>query len=184
MVATQTPSVNSGWLAPDFTLPDAHGTPHALAGIAGARGMLVMFICNHCPYVRAISRRLAEDIALLQADGIGAIAVMSNDVTISPGDSIDKMADFAAQNGFPFPYVFDETQDVARAYGAVCTPDFFGFDAARELRYRGRFDASGSSPAAAGTRPELLEAMRQIANTGEAPTTQAPSVGCSIKWRS
>jgi len=183
MVALEAPSVDGNWAAPSFSLPATDGGQYDLGDIAGDGGTLVMFICNHCPYVRAIATRLAEDAKAMQAAGIGVIAVMSNDTTISPGDSFVNMMDFAIQHDFSFPYVFDESQLVARAYGAVCTPDFFGFDRDMILRYRGRFDASGSSPAPAGTRPELLEAMLQIAENGLAPADQKSSVGCSIKWR-
>ena len=183
MVALETPVCDFGWKAPDFSLPGIDGKTHSLADVAGPKGTLVMFICNHCPYVRAIAHRLAEDVNALRADGIGAVGIMPNDTVISPGDSFDKMGEFAAQHGFTFPYVIDETQDVARAYGAVCTPDFYGFDASLELRYRGRFDASGRDPAPAGARPELLDAMRQVAAKRVGPADQAPSTGCYIKWR-
>jgi len=134
-------------------------------------------------YVRAIATRLAEDAKALQAAGIGVVGIMPNDTVISPGDSFDKMKDFARQHGFTFPYVIDRSQDVARAYGARCTPDFFGFNAALELQYRGRFDASGREPAPKGMRAELLNAMTAVAATGKGPKAQTPSVGCSVKWR-
>ena len=183
MVAMQTPVCDFGWKAPDFSLVGVDGKTYTLADVKGPKGTLVMFICNHCPYVRAIATRLAEDAKALQAAGIGVVGIMPNDTTISPGDSFDKMKDFARQNGFTFPYVIDRTQDVARAYSARCTPDFFGFNAALELQYRGRFDASGREPTPKGMRAELRDAMTAVAATGKGPKAQTPSVGCSVKWR-
>ncbi|MFQ5765413.1 MAG: thioredoxin family protein [Rhodospirillales bacterium] len=183
MVAMETPVCDFGSKAPDFSLTGIDGKTYGLADVQGPKGTLVMFICNHCPYVRAIASNLADDVKALQAEGIGAIGVMPNDPVISPGDSFDKMKDFAGQHGFTFPYVIDETQDVARAYGAVCTPDFYGFNTALELQYRGRFDASGREPAPPGSPRELLDAMRAVAETGRGPEKQTPSVGCSVKWR-
>jgi hypothetical protein len=141
-----------------------------------------MFICNHCPYVRAVADRIARDVRELAAFGVGAIAVMPNDYRRYPEDSPEKMVEFARRHGFTFPYVVDETQDVARAYGAVCTPDFFGFDAALRLKYRGRLDSAGTNETPDAVR-ELFHAMRAIAEGGQAPAEQHPSVGCSIKWR-
>jgi peroxiredoxin len=183
MAAVETPVCDFGWKAKDFDLESIDGRHYRLADVKGPKGMLVMFICNHCPYVRAIAARVAEAAKALQATGIGVIGIMPNDTVISPGDSFDKMKDFARQHDFTFPYVIDRTQDVARAYGARCTPDFFGFNAALELQYRGRFDASGREPAPKGTRVELLDAMTVIAATGRGPKTQTASVGCSVKWR-
>lgn len=184
MVAMQTPACEFGRRAPDFSLAGVDGKTYTLADVKGPNGTLVMFICNHCPYVRAIAARLAEDAKALQGMGVGVIGIMPNDTAISPGDSFDKMVEFARQHGFTFPYVIDETQDVARAYGARCTPDFFGFDAGLGLRYRGRFDASGRDRPPTGARRELLEAMTAVARAGRAPGEQMPSVGCSVKWRS
>ncbi|MBI2585747.1 MAG: thioredoxin family protein [Rhodospirillales bacterium] len=183
MAAVETPVCDFGWKAKDFDLEGIDGKRYRLADVRGPKGTLVAFICNHCPYVRAIATRLAEDAKALQAAGIGVVGIMPNDTTISPGDSFDKMKDFARQHGFTFPYVIDRTQDVARTYGARCTPDFFGFNAALELQYRGRFDASGREPAPKGMRAELLEAMTAVAATGKGPKAQTPSVGCSVKWR-
>jgi len=182
MVAMETPVCDFGREAEDFDLEGIDGKRYRLADVRGAKGTLVAFICNHCPYVRAIATRLAEDAKKLQAAGIGVIGIMPNDTKISPGDSFDKMKEFAKQHDFTFPYVIDRTQDVARAYGARCTPDFFGFNAALEMQYRGRFDASGREPAK-GARPELLDAMTAVAATGQGPKDQTPSVGCSVKWR-
>ena len=142
-----------------------------------------MFICNHCPYVLAIIDRLVRDAAALQALGMGVAAISSNDPVAYPEDSFERMGDFARRHGFGFPYLFDESQAVARAYGAVCTPDFFGYNVALQLQYRGRLDASGRQPASPDTRRELLEAMTAVARTGLGPDEQTPSIGCSIKWR-
>jgi peroxiredoxin len=181
-MAVDTPVCNFGWPAVDFDLADPEGRRFSLANVRGANGTLVMFICNHCPYVRAVADRLAGDARELQRLGIGVIAIMSNDYRRYPEDAPKKMVAFARQHGFTFPYVVDETQDVARAYGAVCTPDFFGFNATLELQYRGRLDESGMQfkPDA---RRELLEAMIRVAETGEGPRDQIASMGCSIKWR-
>jgi len=141
-----------------------------------------MFICNHCPYVQSVLDRILRDARALMAEGIGLAAISSNDVTAYPEDSFDNMVRLATERAFPFPYLFDETQDVARAYGAVCTPDFFGFDAADGLQYRGRLDASRKE-AAPDARRELYEAMLMVAHTGRGPAEQVPSMGCSIKWK-
>ena len=181
-MAATTPVCNFGWRAPDFSLPGTDGKTWTLADVAGARGTLVMFLCNHCPYVQAIIRPLAADAAALKALGIGAVAIMSNDTLAYPEDGFDNMKRFAAEHGLGFPYLYDQSQTVARAWGAVCTPDFFGFDAGLGLQYRGRFDASGRQ-ALPGARRELLEAMTLVAETGRGPAEQTPSIGCSIKWR-
>jgi peroxiredoxin len=171
-----------GWKAQDFALKGVDGKSYGLADVRGAKGTLVAFICNHCPYVKAIAGRLAEEAKALQALGIGSIAIMPNDTLAYPADSFDNMKAFARQHGFAFPYVIDETQQVARAYGAVCTPDFFGFNARDELQYRGRLDASRTS-LVPGARRDLYEAMKLVAETGHGPAEQLLSVGCSIKWR-
>lgn len=183
MVSTTTPVCDFGWRAPDFNLPGTDGRHHTLAQARGERGLLVMFICNHCPYVKAILDRLIRDARELKQQGINCIAIMSNDPADYPEDSWDNMVQLAREMDFPFPYVLDETQAVARAYGAVCTPDFYGFNAQLELQYRGRLDASGKQPAAPDVRRDLFEAMQQVAKTGEGPREQIPSIGCSIKWR-
>jgi peroxiredoxin len=182
-MAVATPICDFGWKAPDFRLPGIDGRTYSLADIRGPKGALVMFICNHCPYVQAVIERLVRDVATLQAEGIGAIAIMPNDTVQYPEDSLDNMKEFARRHGFTFPYVIDESQDVARAYDAVCTPDFFGFNAGLELHYRGRLDASGRQPAPADAPRELVQAMRAIAQSGQGPAQQTASMGCSIKWR-
>jgi hypothetical protein len=165
-----------------FDLLGVDGKRYSPATARGARGLVVMFICNHCPYVKAVVDRIVRDCKELAPLGIGSIAVMSNDPADYPEDSFDNMKRVAREKGFPFPYVIDETQDVARAYGTVCTPEFFGFDAALELRYHGRLDASRRD-AVPDAKRELFEAMKQIAETGNGPKEQIPSVGCSIKWK-
>ena len=181
MAATSSP-VALGWPAARFDLPGIDGRRYSQDSARGPNGLLVMFICNHCPYVRAIASKLVRDTDELAALGIGSIAIMSNDATTYPEDSFDNMKTFAAEHGFPFPYVIDESQEIARAYDAVCTPEFFGFDRNLTLAYRGRLDASGRSPDPTARR-ELFEAMSQVARTGRAPVDQHPSIGCSIKWR-
>jgi peroxiredoxin len=171
-----------GWKARDFALKGVDGKTWSLADVRGPKGTLVVFICNHCPYVQAVIGRLVEEAKALQAIGIGTIAVMPNDTASYPQDSFDNMKAFARKHRLPFPYVIDETQEVARAYRAQCTPDFFGFNATDELQYRGRLDASRTS-LVPGARRELYEAMRQVAETGRGPAEQTPSMGCSIKWR-
>ena len=172
----------TGWKATDFALQGIDGKTYSLGDVRGPKGTLVVFICNHCPYVKAsISRIVAEANALRQI-GIGTIAIMPNDTESYREDSFDNMKAFAARHAFSFPYVIDTTQDVARAYDAQCTPDFFGFDAQDQLQYRGRLDASRMTPIA-NARRDLFEAMKQIAETGHGPKEQIPSMGCSIKWQ-
>ncbi len=184
-MAAQTPVCDFGWKAPGFALKGTDGKTWTLDDVRGPRGTLVMFICNHCPYVKAVIDRLVRDAGELTRDhGIGAVAIMSNDAAAYPEDGFENMVRFAAEHGFPFPYLIDETQEVARAYGAVCTPDFFGYNADLALQYRGRLDESGRQAAGPGPRRELFEAMRQVAETGRGPAEQVPSMGCSIKWRS
>ncbi len=182
MVSLQTSVCDFGWNAVEFDLPGVDGERHSLASARGPDGLLVMFICNHCPYVKAVIDRVVRDCRELTGHGIGSIAIMSNDPEDYPEDSFHNMQRVAREKNFPFPYVFDEAQQVAKAYGAVCTPDFFGFNAKLELQYRGRLDASRRE-AVPGARRELYEAMLQIARTGQGPREQTPSVGCSIKWR-
>jgi peroxiredoxin len=183
MVLLETPVCNFGEPAPDFRLPGVDGRDWSLAECLGERGLLVMFICNHCPYVKAIRDRLVRDTVELQGLGINSVAIMSNDPADYPEDSFENMQRVAREFRFPFPYLLDETQEVARAYGAICTPDFFGYNADLQLQYRGRLDASGQKPAPPDVRRELFEAMKQIATTGRGPRQQTPSMGCSIKWR-
>ena len=183
MVALNPPVCDFGRSVVDFDLPGVDGKRHTLASCRGPNGLLVMFICNHCPYVKTIIDRLIRDCHDLAREGVGCVAIMSNDVTVHPEDSPKSMARWATELAFPFPYLYDETQAVARAYGAVCTPDFFGYNAKLELQYRGRLDASGRNPGAANARRELYEAMREIADSGEGPREQIASIGCSIKWQ-
>lgn len=182
-MAEQTPLCDFGWAAPAFRLPATDGRIYTLDELRGPKGTLVMFICNHCPYVQAVLERIVRDARDLAALGVATVAISSNYATAYPEDSFERMAETAAAHGFPFPYLYDESQDVARRYQAVCTPDFFGFDAGLGLQYRGRLDASGKNPAPAGARRDLFEAMKAVAATGRGPADQVPSVGCSIKWK-
>lgn len=182
MALTQTPICDFGQKPPSFELEGTDGNTYRFEDIRGERGTLIMFICNHCPYVRAIAGRLAEDVKALQEYGIGAAAIMPNDTEAYPEDSFENMKRFAKDHGFNFPYLIDRTQNVARAYGAVCTPDFFGYNAKDELQYRGRLDES-KTQLVPDARRDLLEAMRQVADTGQGPREQISSMGCSIKWR-
>lgn len=182
MVSLETPICDFGWKAPDFSLQGTDGKTYSLDDVRGENGLLVMFICNHCPYVKAILDRLVRDVKELQDKGVGVIAIMSNDPTDYPEDSFDNMKTVAESNGFTFPYVIDPTQQTAKAYGAVCTPDFFGFNKDDGLQYRGRLDASRKEPAATDARRDLFEAMNHVAETGQGPAEQIPSMGCSIKW--
>jgi len=172
-----------GTSAPHFRLPATNGKTYTYADVAGPKGTVIVFICNHCPYVKALTDRLDLDAKALMAEGIGFAAICSNDAKSYPEDSFDNMRQFASTHGFPFPYLHDESQSVAKAYGAVCTPDFFGYDAERKLKYRGRLDEGRTTAPPPNARRELLEAMRAIA-AGRSPTEQVPSVGCSIKWKS
>ncbi len=183
MAATETPICDFGWKAPDFALKGVDGRTHRLADVAGENGTLVIFMCNHCPYVKAILDRIVRDAAELKALGVNTVAIMPNDTEAYPDDSFENMKALAEQKAFPFPYLIDETQEVARAYGAVCTPDFYGFDAGLGLQYRGRLDESKRETASPDVRRDLFEAMRQVAQTGKGPDSQIPSIGCSIKWR-
>ncbi|OIQ98407.1 thiol-disulfide oxidoreductase ResA [mine drainage metagenome] len=182
-MAVETPVCDFGWRAPAFRLRGIDGRDYGLEDVRGPRGTLVMFLCNHCPYVQAVADRLVRDVAALQAEGVGAVAIMSNDTEAYPEDSFDNMKIFAARHGFTFPYLIDPTQAVARAYDAVCTPDFFGFDAGLGLQYRGRLDASRREAGPPDARRELYEAMRRVAAGQPGPVEQIPSMGCSIKWR-
>jgi peroxiredoxin len=167
-----------------FSLKGTDGRAYGLDDVRVENGTLLMFICNHCPYVKGVIGRLVEDCRALAEAGIGAAAIMPNDTEKYPADSFDNMKRFAAEHGFPFPYLIDETQDVARAYGAVCTPDLFGFNRGGLLAYRGRVDSAGSKPPTGDERRELRDAMLTVAKTGKGPAEQIPSIGCSIKWRS
>ena len=183
MVSLSPPVCDFGSPAIDFDLPGVDGRRHTLASARGPQGLLVMFICNHCPYVKAVLHRILRDTRELAALGVGSIAIMSNDPTDYPEDSWENMQRLARDLAFPFPYVLDATQDVAKAYGAVCTPDFFGYNAGLELQYRGRLDESRKETAPEGVGRDLFEAMRQVALTGKGPAVQTAGIGCSIKWR-
>ena len=172
-----------GWKASNFALPAVDGKTYSLADVRGPKGTLVVFICNHCPYVKASIGRIVSEAEALRKLGVGTIAIMPNDAETYREDSFDNMKAFAARHGFGFPYAIDETQEVARAYDAQCTPDFFGFNGDRQLQYRGRLDASGRMPAAPDTKRELFEAMKRVADTGRGPDEQTQSIGCSIKWK-
>ena len=178
----QVPVCDFGWKAREFDLPATDGGRYNLAGTTGPHGLLVMFICNHCPYVKAIRERLVRDCAELKTLGVHAVAISANDPGDYPEDSFENMQRVARDFKFPFPYLFDETQEVARGYEAVCTPDFFGFNRDLELQYRGRLDASKTAPVA-NARRDLFEAMKSVAETGHGPADQIPSMGCSIKWK-
>ena len=183
MVSTHTPVCDFGASAPPFSLPGVDGRSWTLEECRGPRGLLVMFICNHCPYVKAVNHKLVRDATDLAEIGIHSVAIMPNDPADYPEDSFDNMQRVARELDYPFPYLMDESQEVARAYGAVCTPDFFGYNADLELQYRGRLDASGRQPDVGEVRRDLYLAMRQVAETGRGPEDQVPSIGCSIKWR-
>jgi len=159
------------------------GRNWSLKECAGERGLLVMFICNHCPYVKAIRKRLVRDAKALRDLGVNTVAIMSNDPTEYEEDSFANMKKISDEFDFPFPYLLDESQEVAKAYGAVCTPDFFGHNADLKLQYRGRFDASRKETAAEDVRRDLFESMKQVAETNKGPVEQIPSMGCSIKWK-
>jgi peroxiredoxin len=171
-----------GWKATDFALKGIDGKTYSLADVRGSKGTVVVFICNHCPYVKASIDGIVAEAKVLRQIEIGTIAIMPNDTESCPEDCFDNMKAFAARHGFSFPYVIDATQEVARAYDAQCTPDFFGFNAKDELQYRGRLDASRMTTVA-NARRDLFEAMKQVAETGHGPEEQIPSMGCSIKWR-
>jgi peroxiredoxin len=179
----ETPICNFGEPARPFDLEGTDGRRYTLDDVRGPNGTLVMFICNHCPYVKAVLDRIIRDAKDLKEHGIGVVAINANDPVTYPDDSFDNMKRVAAAKQLPFPYLFDDSQEVARAYDAVCTPDFFGYNADLELQYRGRLDASKTSPVPGAIR-ELYEAMVQVAETGRGPEQQIPSMGCSIKWKS
>ena len=182
MASINPPVCEFGWQAPDFSLPDIDGRIVTLKESMGPNGLLVMFICNHCPYVKAILPRLIADVNELKSLGVNTVAIMSNDPTDYPEDSPENMRKIAQEMAFPFPYLLDETQQVAKSYDAVCTPDFFGFNNKYELQYRGRFDESRKETAPNSTR-DLFHAMKQVAETGQGPKEQISSIGCSIKWK-
>ena len=183
MASTETPVCDFGQPAIDFRLPGIDGREYTFADIEGQRGTLVIFMCNHCPYVKGAIDRIIRDAKELKALGIGVVAINANDAVSFPEDSFENMQRWATEKQFPFPYLLDETQIVARQYGAVCTPDFFGYNSQRELQYRGRIDEGGKNDPGPDARRELFEAMRQVSRTGKGPADQIPSIGCSIKWK-
>ncbi|MBC6414598.1 MAG: thioredoxin family protein [Chromatiales bacterium] len=183
MVAKTTPVCNFGEAMHDFSLPATDGRIYNGRDCMGANGLLVMFICNHCPFVKAVQKKLVTQTRQLFDYGINSVAIMSNDPADYAEDSFDNMKKIAKNLAYPFPYLFDESQAVAKAYGAVCTPDFFGYNKNFELQYRGRLDASGPNKSDESMKPELLEAMILVAETGQGPEYQTASIGCSIKWK-
>lgn len=183
MVSLETPICDFGRDAVDFQLTGVDGKLYTPREVAGENGLLVMFICNHCPYVKAVLDRLIRDTRELVEYGINSIAIMSNDPTDYPEDSFENMKKIAEAREFPFPYVIDPTQETAKRYGAVCTPDFFGYNRDLKLQYRGRLDASRKETAPADAKRELFDAMVEISRTGNGPRTQFSSIGCSIKWK-
>lgn len=182
MVSLETPICDFGSPALDFSLKGTDGGIWTLEKCKGEKGLLVMFICNHCPYVKAILERIVRDTRELHDLGMNSVAIMSNDPTQYEEDSFENMQKIASEFDFSFPYVVDNTQEIAKSYGAVCTPDFFGYNADLELQYRGRLDASRKETAEGQVRRDLFEAMKQVAETGKGPKDQIPSMGCSIKW--
>jgi peroxiredoxin len=183
MVSLQTPRVELGWKAADFSLPGIDGKAHSLKELAGEKGTVVVFICNHCPYVKAITERLVAAVEEMREFSVELVAINSNDAEAYPEDSFENMKRFAADRHFNFPYLRDESQEVARTYDAVCTPDFFGFDKDLRLKYRGRLDIGRQEPPPEGAPNELVNAMGQIADHGQGPAEQFASMGCSIKWK-
>lgn len=181
-MAAVPPLCDFGWKASRFSLPGTDGKLHTLEQLRGPKGTLIAFICNHCPYVKAVIGRLLRDAGDLRALGVATVAICANDAASYPEDDFAHMQAFAKAHGFTFPYLHDEAQEVARAYGAVCTPDFFGFNARLELQYRGRLDASKTA-LVPDARRDLYEAMKLVAETGEGPRDQIASMGCSIKWK-
>lgn len=183
MALIQPPVCDFDLPAPDFALPGVDGRVWTRDQCLGTNGLLVMFICNHCPYVQAIRERIVRDALELLPLGIKSVAIMPNDTVNYPEDSFENMRQIAARFNFPFPYLLDETQAVAKDYGAVCTPDFFGYNKELKLQYRGRLDSSRKDTAPISASRDLFVAMRQVAQTGHGPAEQIPSMGCSIKWR-
>lgn len=183
MALVHTPQRLSEFKAPDFSLMGIDDERHTLQNVMGEHGLVVVFICNHCPYVTAIIDRLTQTFNKLMAEGVGCVAIMSNDVQNYPADSFDNMKIFAVEHSFAFPYVIDETQEIAKAYGAVCTPDFFGFNQGAMLKYSGRLDSAGAQPANDDTIPELFHAMMKVKEVQPVEEEQISSMGCSIKWR-
>ena len=184
MVSLNTPLCDFGWKAQPFSLMGVDDKTWTLDKARGKNGLLIMFICNHCPYVKAILPRLINDLSELNQFGIKSIAISSNDVINYPEDSFEHMKTLSILNNFSFPYVFDDSQSIAKSYNAICTPDFFGFNKDLELQYRGRFDSTGRGvEPPVGNRRDLYEAMKLISKTQKGPETQFSSIGCSLKWK-
>ena len=179
----QTPICDFGQKAPDIKLKSTENKIISLNDVKGENGTLIMFICNHCPYVKAVTKDIVEDCSKLKDLGINSVAICANDAENYPEDSFDNMILFAKKNQFNFPYLVDETQEIAKTYDAVCTPDFFGYNKNLELQYRGRLrELKNLIPVREG-ESDLFKAMKQIADTGKGPENQIPSAGCSIKWK-
>lgn len=183
MALLKTPQADQSFAAPDFSLKSTEGYTLNYNDIKGENGTVIAFICNHCPYVQAVIERFVSDMKDLQKIGVGVAAIMPNDTDNYPADSFENMQTFAKEHGFTFPYLIDETQEVAKAYGAVCTPDLYGFNAQDQLQYRGRLDSAGKEENPADRKRELVHAMKNVANSGAGPAEQFPSMGCSIKWK-
>jgi len=182
MTLMYTPICDVGSQAPDFKLQGVDGKYWTRDECTGENGLLVMFICNHCPYVKAIQKQLVDDVSILKESGIGVVAIMSNDPNDYPADSFENMQKIAIEKNYNFPYLIDRTQQIAKAFDAICTPDFFGYNANMELQYRGRLDENGVQGNAVDVKRDLVEAMLLVAKTGAGPVEQIPSMGCSIKW--
>tara|TARA_B100002052_G_scaffold295114_1_gene321010 strand:- start:917 stop:1471 length:555 start_codon:yes stop_codon:yes gene_type:complete len=182
MVLTKTPICNFGEKAKSFKLKGTDGKIHNLEDNLGKSGLLIMFICNHCPYVKAVIEDIVNDCKKLEEDGLKSIAIMSNNTDDYPEDSFENMITFSKKHKFTFPYLIDETQDIAKKYGAVCTPDFFGYNNKLELQYRGRIRELKDLKPLRNSESDLLKAMNLIIKTGKGPKNQIPSMGCNIKW--
>jgi len=182
MVSLETPVCDFGQQAFDFKLPGVDGQEWSLQQCAGENGLLIMFICNHCPYVKAVLSRIVRDTTELKDQGVNSVAIMSNDMNQYKDDSFENMSSISDEYGFSFPYLVDESQQIAKSYGAVCTPDFFGYNAQLQLQYRGRLDESRKETAPNDVKRDLFEAMSLVGKTAKGPEKQIPSMGCSIKW--
>jgi len=179
----QTPICDFGQKAHDFKLKSTDNKILSLNDVVGEKGTLIMFICNHCPYVKAVTKDIVDDCNELKKIGINSVAICANDAVNYPEDSFENMIEFSIKNKFSFPYLNDETQEIAKTYDAVCTPDFFGYNKNLELQYRGRLrELKNLVPVRSG-ESDLLKAMKRIAETGNGPQNQIPSAGCSIKWK-
>ncbi len=182
MVLTKTPICNFGEKANSFKLKGTDGKVHKLEDHLGKNGLLIMFICNHCPYVKAVIEDVVDDCKNLGKEGLKSIAIMSNDTNNYPEDSFENMISFSKKYGFAFPYLIDETQEIAKKYAAVCTPDFFGYNNKLELQYRGRIRELKELKPVRNSESDLLKAMRLVIKDGKGPKEQIPSMGCNIKW--